>query len=98
MLYTFMAAKRFINKEIIEKLRGNYCILDEEDNVNFINELNVTRSSMNSYRDLYREIGVDNYFEKDDDFHYLFKYIKRSNYYEYSNIKVSEKVFDKYNL
>jgi ubiquitin-protein ligase len=98
LLYTYKAALKFINVDYINRLRKNYCVLEELENVNFINELNEAKSKILNYRDLVTEIGCRNYFQHEDDIYYMMKYLKLSDEKGYTTNLAPISVINYYKL
>jgi ubiquitin-protein ligase len=98
LLYTCRAASKFINVDYINRLRKNYCVIEEEENVNFIRELNEAKVKISSYRDLVKEIGNSNYFQNEDDMYYIMKYLKLSDEKGYTTELAPNCVLNYYDL
>jgi ubiquitin-protein ligase len=99
LLYTFKAASKFINPDYIARLTKNYCVLEEEENVNFIKELNEARNNIISYRSLVKEIGFENYFEEGvDDIYYIIKYMQMSDKKLYTHDLTPNSLLNYYDL
>jgi ubiquitin-protein ligase len=84
LLFTFKAAEKFINDDAIKKLKENYCVLGEDENAQFVKELNELKIKVDSYRKLVNELGYWNFFPKSDDLYYLLNFIYTSDLQGYT--------------
>jgi len=97
LIFTFMASKRFINGDFMQKLSTNYGVINEKDAENFLNEITDLRSKIDSYDKMLEYIGLPELINMEDICANFFRSVITSNRQKYSSLYVPREIYNNYN-
>jgi len=97
VLFTFKAAQLFINKECMDKLSSNYCIIGDEESEAFVKALKKTNEKVTGYKHFVEEIGLPDFYTKDyTEFDGFIQSIILSTDQKYTYYKIQDQVRNLY--